>query len=113
MTALPAHTRVIKAEHLTLALFTSRLYKRSGHPAPAWAALSNGHNSLGCGCPRRPYDEHLQKRLQHPPMFLVANRISPRLVERVRLTHGLAEVKATWGVGYKTLLTELKQRKGA
>ena len=108
-----ATTRVIKAEHLQLALFTRRLFKLSGKPVPAWAALSNGHNILGCGCPRRPYDEHLQKRLQHPPMFLVANRISPHLVERVRLNYGLPEVKATWGTGFKALLAELQPKKEA
>lgn len=113
MKQLNSQTRTINAEHLKLALFTHRLYKLSGKSAPKWAAISNGHNVLGSGCPRRAYDESLQTRLQHPPLFLVANRISPRLVQRVRLNYGLAEVQATWGTGYKALLAELQPKKGA
>lgn len=108
-----ASTRVIDAEHLKCVLFTRRLSRFTGYQGPKWAAMSDGHNSLGMGCPRRPYDEGMQRALKHPPLFMPGNRLSPRLVERVRLNHGLAEVKATWATGYKALLAELQPTKGA
>lgn len=107
MNPLTAHTRHIQAEHLKLVLFNRRLHKHSSHPAQPWAALSNGHNFFGSGCPRRPFDEHLQKRLQHPPLFCLANTVNHSLVERVRMHYGAAEVKATWGIGYKAMLKAL------
>lgn len=100
-------TRYIQADHLELVLFTRRLYKLNGKSCPDWAALSNGHDSLGHGCPRRPHDAHMQRVLKHPPMFLTTNKLSPKLVERVRTRYGLPEVKATWGCGYKAMLKAL------
>jgi hypothetical protein len=107
-----ATTHVIDADHLKCVLFTRRLARFANYQGPKWAAMSNGHDSLGMGCPRRPHDERMQRVLQHPPLFRPGNRLSPRLVERVRLNHGLNEVKATWGTGYKALLAELQPKKG-
>lgn len=100
-------TRYIKAEHLQLVLFTRRLHQAIGKTqATRWAAVSNGHNSLGSGCPRRPHSPDMQRRLQHPPMLLHISTVREQLVRRVRLTYGLTEIRKTWGVGYKAMLAE-------
>lgn len=107
-----ATTHVIEAEHLKLVLFTRRLRRHAGYQGPTWAAMSNGHDSIGMGCPSRPLDERMQQVLRHKPLFRPGNRLSPRLVERTRLNRGLDEVRATWGTGYKALLAELQPTKG-
>lgn len=101
------HERRISAEHLGLALFTRRLYRATNNTErPRWAAMSNGHDSLGCGCPRRPHSPEMQRRLLTPPMLLVIRTVPERLVRRVRLTYGLPEVRKMWGTGFKSMLAE-------
>lgn len=102
--------RRISVQHLELVLFTRRLYRATGKAQPCrWAAVSNGHNSLGNGCPRRPHSPDMQRHLLHPPMFVHIGTVSERLVRRVRLTYGLPEVRKTWGTGYKALLAETQR----
>ena len=107
------HERHINAEHLQLVLFTRRLRQLTAYSGPQWAAISNGHDTLGMGCPRRPHDARMQRVLKHPPLFRPGNRLTPELVQRVRMTYGLPEVKATWHCGFKALLAELTQRGAA
>jgi hypothetical protein len=106
----------ISAEHLKLALF-ARKHSLSGfNPGllnTRWAAFSNGWDSLGNGCPRRPPSPDLQRQLKHPPLFLpFRHGITEALVRRTRMSYGLPEIKRTWGLGYKALLAELNHRVG-
>jgi hypothetical protein len=39
--------------------------------------------------------------------------ITPAMVNRVRTHYGLAEVRKTWGTGYRALLAELAGKKKA
>lgn len=106
-------TRYINAEHLELVAFTRRLYRATSTPQPCqWAAVSNGHDSLGNGCPRRPHSADMQQRLQHPPMMLPMRTVQEQLVRRVRTNYGLSEVRKTWGVGLKEMLAETKRGVG-
>lgn len=96
----------IKVEHLKLVLFSRKL---NDPKSKRFAAMSEGHDVLlANGCPQRPYNDFLKSRLKAPPMFMPMLRTSvpARLVERVRMVYGLPEVKRTWGVGYKAMLTE-------
>lgn len=96
----------IDLEHLKLVLFCRRLKTLEGK---RYAAMSEGHDvMLADACPQRPYSDFLKSRLKTPPMFMPMQRTSvpAKLVERVRMVHGLPEVKRTWGVGYKAMLAE-------
>jgi len=95
----------IDVEHLELVLISRKLRTLQGK---RYAAMSEGHDCLGGGCPRKPYSDFLKKHLKTPPMFtpMLRTSVPAELVERVRMVYGLPEVKRTWGVGYKAMLAE-------
>lgn len=92
----------ILVDHVKLVLFSRRLDSQR-----RTVALTEGHDVFGCGCPRKPHDAESKKALKAPPMFWPVSRTSvpAQLVRRVRMERGLKEVKRTWGVGYKAMLT--------
>ena len=103
-------TRIIKADHVELALVTHRM--RKANPTLAqFCALSNG--ATWQSCDRRTSTAGRANRWTHPPMMLaMLPSVSPKLITRTRMSYGLREVKATWGIGYKAMLAEVAPRKG-
>jgi hypothetical protein len=105
-------TRHINAEHLQLVLVTLRM-RRNNPTLAKFCALSNGATWQRCDRRWRPTEESPANRWTHTPLCVpMIESVRAPLVQRVRLNYGLAEVKATWGVGYKALLAELQPRKG-
>jgi hypothetical protein len=106
-----AQTRYINAEHLQLVLITLRM-RRNNPSVAKFCALSNGATWQRCDRRYRPTEESPANRWTHTPLCVpMIESVSTRLVERVRLTYGLAEVKATWGMGYKAMLAAVSYRR--
>jgi hypothetical protein len=104
-------TRTINAEHLQLVLVTLRM-RRHNEKLARFCALSNGATWQRCQLRHRPTDESKANVWVHKPLMVpMLESVSVDLVKRTRLHYGLAEVKATWGKGYKELLRELDTRK--
>jgi hypothetical protein len=103
-------TRFIEAEHLQLVLVTMRM-RRNNPEIARFCALSNGATWQRCERRWLPREESKANVWVHRPLMVpMIQSVTPKLVERVRLNHGLPEVKRTWGLGYKALLSELKGR---
>lgn len=104
---------VIDAECVELALRSCRWERQRRQ-----AAISNGgfstNSRRGYGA-CRAYAPDIDTRRPVPPLLKPLNfdRFPVELVEHVRLCHGLAEVRRTWGIGYKALLAELTTRRAA
>lgn len=97
-------TRVIKVDHVKLALAVHKGRQAGLLDCARFCALSNGATPRSCG------SWHGETpKWTHPPLFMpMLPSISAQLVDRVRWSRGLAEVKRTWGTGYKALLMELR-----
>lgn len=98
--AKPHH---IKLEHVQLVRVL-----RKANPRPRWSAVSETGNYLN-QCVSYRWGEGPSKN-KHPPLALPLHRCSipESLVERIRITRGAAEVKRTFGVGYKAMLAEIR-----
>lgn len=91
-------SHAILADHVELTLVARKL-----NPHCQWHAVSPTVRC--CGCTRRKDHDF---RLKVPPMMVpFRGSVSRKLVERVRLTHGLDEVRCTWGQGYRAMLAEV------
>jgi hypothetical protein len=105
--------RKINADHLQLVLVTMRM-RRNNPSLARFCALSNGATWQRCEYRQRPSDEPAANRWVHQPLMVpMLPSVTSRLVERVRLHHGLPEVKATWGQGYKAMLAEVSPQRRA
>ena len=106
-TTASASVRIIKAEHVLLALVSRKIAARQvadGQRGLRWAAMSNGHYTPSC----RPH----VARFCHPrpPLLQPMERGNLReLVERTRWLRGLDEVRRTWGCGLRAMLAEAEQ----
>jgi hypothetical protein len=107
------HTRHINVEHLQLVLVTLRM-RRNNPTLAKFCALSNGATWQRCERRYRPNEESPANRWTHSPLLVpMLESVTPKLVERVRLTYGLPEVKRIWGMGYKALLSTLQPKREA
>ena len=97
-------TRYINAEHVQLAIVA-----RKAVPTTQWAAISNGFHTYSCSYrkPREPYCR------PHPPLFysVLTCTFSEHFLNKVRWSRGAKEIKAIWGLGYRQLQAENKQRR--
>ena len=96
--------RYIKAEHVLLALVARKIATQQvarGEAGARWAAMSNGASTQACDRRRGTY------RLPTPPLMVPMHHGElAHVVERTRLTYGLAEVRRTWGCGLRAMLAE-------
>ena len=96
--------RVINVDHVRLALSIQKGRKAGLLHCAQFYALSNGATPRTCG----PWFSETP-RWTHPPLLMpMGPSISAALINRVRWSRGLAEVKRTWGTGYRALLQELR-----
>lgn len=97
------HTRVIKVEHVQLAMWTRKV-----SPHVIWAAISNGFHTYGCTY-RKPLEPYC---IPHQPLMLPIRTCTAdeRLVDNVRISRGAPEVKRIWGLGYRQIKAENKAR---
>ncbi len=98
------NTRYIKAEHVLLAMVA-----RKAAPTTQWAAISNGFHTYRC-TERKPMKPYC---FPHQALMLpiLPCTTDERLLDKVRWCYGVKEIKATWGMGYRQLLAENKQRR--
>lgn len=100
-------TRVIKAEHVLLALVGRKIacYQLgNGRRGSRWAAMSNGISTQDCDRRRGAW------RLSCPPLFVPMNNgRMTAVVERTRLVGGLKEVRRTWGCGLRAIQAEVSK----
>ncbi len=97
-------TRHINAEHVLLALVARRAV-----PSTQWAAISNGFHTYLCTDrkPMKPYCYPHQALM----LAILPCTTDERLLNKVRWSYGAKEIKATWGMGYRQILAENKQRR--
>jgi hypothetical protein len=89
----------INAELLALVLVA-----RKARPSARWAAMSTGADTAMCK-QRHGVRSYL---LRKPSLLSPMDRGHMlRVVDRTRYTHGLAEVRATWGCGLRGLRAEV------
>lgn len=97
-------TRYINAEHVLLAMVANKAM-----PNIKWAAISNGFHTYSCGY-RKPLEPYCRPR--QPVMHsILPCTFDERLLDKVRWSRGAKEIKAIWGLGYRQLLAENKQRR--
>lgn len=97
----PSTVRHISADNVLLCLVA-----RKAKPFIRWAALSTGASTSSCR-PRSGPGYCIPRPSLLYPML---SSVDLRLVDRVRIGYGLAEVKRTWGIGYKALKAELTHK---
>lgn len=107
--------RRINAEDVHLALRARILPAAS--PLGPLCAMSDGGFSTNSRYGKRScqaYRPDIDTRRAVPPLLipLRLKRLPTHVIERVRRAGGPAEVKRTWGKGYKALVAELCHKEG-
>lgn len=92
------------------ALLAARTFDKGGQPG--WIALPAHVEAGCCGSSWRHSFTHRQAQGFSTMVIRAGVSVPSRLgmlraVEKVRTLHGVAEVKRTWGVGYRALVAQL------